>query len=355
MKNFALEEMSVWETLGASAEPIIMYGTGNGADKVFSALEKYNIRVSGVTASNGFVRERCFHGFKVTPLSEFEKLYERFTVIVVFGSQRPEVIENVKSIMKRHRVLVPCVPVVGDELFSRSFIEKNSEKIDLVYEMLEDEQSKKVFSSYVNFEFSGKPEYLFNMETDESEAIESCLELSSNEVYVDIGAYRGDTVEKFLEITGGKYDYITACEPDKKSFAKLTEACSTLENFSAVNAACTGSDGYVGFLSLAGRQSSLGDGEKIKSVSLLALSEKHIPTYIKIDAEGSESEIISGGKKLLSQKMPKLNIAVYHKSADIFEIPLLIRSVSENYKIYLRHFSYIPAWDTLCFCAPKNK
>ena len=62
-----------------------------------------------------------------------------------------------------------------------------------------DEKSKKAFENYVNFEFSGKLDYLFNMESDISDAFNDYFQLSENESFIDIGAYRGDTVEQFLK------------------------------------------------------------------------------------------------------------------------------------------------------------
>ena len=145
MLEFDVEKKSVWETLQETKEPIIMYGTGNGADKVFEVFEKLNISVCGVTASDGFVRERYFHGFRVTPISEFFEKYEKFTIVVTFGSSRPEVMENIKNLAKKTTVLVPCVPVVGNEIFDRKFLEENEEKLNMAYSFLADEKSKKVF------------------------------------------------------------------------------------------------------------------------------------------------------------------------------------------------------------------
>ena len=78
MLLFDIEKISVWEFLESTKKPIIMYGTGNGADKVFEIFNKLNISVSGITASDGFVRERYFHGFRVTPMSEFSEKYDDF-------------------------------------------------------------------------------------------------------------------------------------------------------------------------------------------------------------------------------------------------------------------------------------
>lgn len=74
------------------------------------------------------------------------------------------------------------------------------------------------------------------------------------------------------------------------------------------------------------------------------------PSYIKIDAEGEEMSILNGSKDFLKQCKPKMNIAAYHKNSDIFDIPILLNEICPEYKIYLRHFPYIPAWDTLYFC-----
>ena len=48
MLQFDVENKSVWEALQGTKDPIIMYGTGNGADKVFEVFKKLNIEVTGV-------------------------------------------------------------------------------------------------------------------------------------------------------------------------------------------------------------------------------------------------------------------------------------------------------------------
>lgn len=350
MLLFELEKESVWTALKNSEEPIIMYGTGNGADKVFEIFGEYGIKVSGVTASDGFVRKRRFHGFEVRPISEFEETLGTFTVIVTFGTQIPEVIDNIKGIAERHRVLVPCVPVIGNEIYSEAFIEKNEERINLAYKLLADEKSRSVFKNYINFEYSGSPGYLFAAESAEDEAFSCCIPLSDNEVYVDIGAYRGDTADKFVKLTGGKYKKIIAAEPDSKSFKKLCENCAELKNFEAVNKAVTGYDGFVGFSSLAGRQSAVGGENKTECVCLGTLCGENTPSYVKIDSEGCEYEILDGARDILKKYRPKLNVAAYHKSADIFELIILIKTINPEYTVHVRHHPYIPAWDTNIYC-----
>lgn len=350
MLNFKIDDLSVWEKLQETTEPIIMYGTGNGADKVVDIFEKLGIELSGITASSGFVRERFFRGLPVKPLEYFEKKYEAFTIVITFGTSIPNVMNNIFTIAEKHRVLVPCVPVIGTEIFDRDFLNAHKDEINHAHSLLADDLSRKIFEGYVNFQFGGRIEILKEIETPECEIYEKVLKFNNSETFVDIGAYRGDTVEKFVECTNGNYNKIIAAEPDYKTYQKLIKNCEKLEDFKAVNAAITDLDGEIGFSSLAGRQSAVGGENMIKSLSLPTLCKNCEPTFIKIDSEGCELEILKGGEEILRKFKPKLNIAAYHKSEDIFKLPILINTINSDYKIHLRHHPYIPAWDTLFYC-----
>ena len=60
-----IHDQNIWDTLRESDLPIVLYGMGNGADQIFSVLEKYQIKVSAIFASDGFVRGHSFRGYPV--------------------------------------------------------------------------------------------------------------------------------------------------------------------------------------------------------------------------------------------------------------------------------------------------
>ena len=64
MYNMGMKDL--WTHLKETKKPIVLYGMGNGSDKIISVLNRYDIQISGVFESDGFVREKIFHGFKVT-------------------------------------------------------------------------------------------------------------------------------------------------------------------------------------------------------------------------------------------------------------------------------------------------
>lgn len=124
-----LNKPSVWQYLKNTDLPIIMYGTGNGADKILDNFIKFGISIHGVMASSGFVRDREFRGYKVYPIEYFEEMLEDFIVVIAFGSNRPEVLENIKNISQKHKVLVPSVQVCGTDIFDEAFAKVHREEL----------------------------------------------------------------------------------------------------------------------------------------------------------------------------------------------------------------------------------
>lgn len=62
-------------------------------------------------------------------------------------------------------------------------------------------------------------------------------------------------------------------------------------------------------------------------------------TMIKLDVEGSELEALKGAQKIIRRDKPKLAICIYHKHEDMTEIPLYIKQLVPEYKLYIRHHS----------------
>lgn len=62
-------------------------------------------------------------------------------------------------------------------------------------------------------------------------------------------------------------------------------------------------------------------------------------TFIKMDVEGAELESLKGAHKTIQRDKPKLAICIYHKPEDMTTIPLYIKELVPEYKLYVRHHS----------------
>lgn len=354
-KNAMVEQIlklqSSWEFFKSTDLPIVLYGTGNGADKVIDEFEKLEIKIAGIIASDGFVRKRTFRGFEVKSIADAEKELGDFALALCFGSQLEDVIENIINISKKHKLLVPSVPVYEKDIFNREFFEKNRLDIEKVYDILYDDKSKEVFLDFLKFELTGELEYLFKSETDKDEAFYNILKLGSGETYLDLGAYRGDTVEEFLKYSDGRYEQIIALEPDRKSFKKLIDFLNDKENTLAVNKGIWDSNGTVCFKNGGGRNNSVNsDGFETEVTTVDSIAKSFNITYLKADTEGCEYKLLCGAENTLKAAKPKLNIAAYHKSRDIIDLVFKINEINPEYKIHLRHHRYIPCWDLNLYC-----
>lgn len=340
---------SSWEFLKNTPLPIAVYGTGNGADRVFQEFEKLGITASAVIASDGFVRNRTFHGFEVKSVSQAEDEIGDFAVALCFASPLPQVIDSIKELSNRHRVIMPSVPVFGDNIFNKDFLKDNLQSIEKAYSLLIDEKSRKVFENIIRFQITGDLNCCFGCESPKDEAF-TILSLGENESFLDLGAYRGDTVEEFLKYTKS-YEKIIAVEPDKRTFKKLQIYCESIKNCTALNNAVWSCNCIVGFDGNKGRGASAKTGsEEIQAICVDRIFEEYGNfTYLNIDIEGAESEMLCGAVNALGHK-PKLCIAAYHRSEDIFELINRINSINPDYKIYLRHHPHISFWDTNIYC-----
>lgn len=338
--------ITVWEKTQNTEKTVLIYGTGNGADKIIDELERLGVKISGVFASDGFVRSRVFRGFPVISYSEAKEKFGDFLTLISFGSQRPEVLENFRRIAGEREAYSVDVPVYGDNIFNRDFYEKHKNEIDEVKSMLCDEKSRQVYINVINFKLMGEMHYLTDCETDRNEAYKNILRLSDDEIYLDLGAFNGDTVEEFLSHVNS-YKKIIAAEPDRKNFTKLQKNTENLKDIELLNVCISDKNGEILFSSDGGRNGKAdGKGIAVSSMTVDEIIGENEVSYIKFDVEGLEKEALLGAKETIKRLKPKMLVSCYHRSEDVFTLPSLVKSIRADYNVYIRHNPYIPAWDT---------
>ena len=72
-----------------------------------------------------------------------------------------------------------------------------------------------------------------------------------------------------------------------------------------------------------------------------------------MDVEGAERHALEGCAQSLKNGS-KLICALYHRTEDIFDLPLLVHEINPDLKLYIRHLMYIPAWETNLYCVPNT-
>ncbi len=346
----------LWTYLQATDKHIIMYGMGNGADKILAVCDKLGIEVEDFFASDGFVRGHSFHGKRVLSYSEIKEKYGADNIIVLlsFASSLPSVLATIHSVADECELYAPDVPVCGNTLFTIDFAKSHRTELEKVYTLLADEQSKRIFENTVYFKISGNIRYLDNAISQRDEIFNSLLHAENIKSYADLGAYNGDTIRELARYALNLSE-VYAFEPDRRSFRKLLEYVEGIStpHIHAVNAAAWCGEDTLLFGDEGNRNSGLfasGKTVEIPATSLDRVLGGAVVDYIKYDVEGCEREALFGSEETILTYRPRLCVSVYHRSEDIFALPLQIHTMRPDYKLYLRREPYIPAWDLNLIC-----
>ena len=342
-----------WDVLAQAGKPVILYGMGGGADKIIDYCAAKNIKIDDMFASDQYVREHSFRGFKVKSLSQVQAMYGDFCVLLAFGSRIGSVMQKIYGLAREHELYVPNFPVFGGGYFDYDYYLANKAQVERAYDLLADGESRRVYECALNFSITGRLEYLSAMESAKQDALD-LLELRGDLSYIDLGAYDGDTVFELMDYGRGAFNIsrIYAFEPDVKNFNRLRRKLNErglghiceLYNLGAWS--CAGS---LGFNAQGSRHSNF-DGaasgaQRVDSVDNLLAGQVSGQVLIKYDVEGAELEALAGSREIIRRYSPKLIVSLYHRIDDIFRLPAYISGLDAGYRLYLRKHKYIPCWD----------
>lgn len=161
-------------------------------------------------------------------------------------------------------------------------------------------------------------------------------DIREDEVFVDGGAYNGETVEQFVEFVGNKFKKVYSFEMDKANFDKIDRSKFD-DRVEFLNYGLWDKSEEITFI-VNERSSEIAEvgGETAKCIAIDECVEGEV-TFIKMDIEGAEMKALEGAKNAIKNYKPKLAICLYHKFNDLWEIPFYIHSLVPEYKMYIRH------------------
>lgn len=350
----------LWEYLLHTSKHVVMYGMGNGADKILAVADAKGITVEDFFASDGFVRGHSFHGKRVLSFSEAKEKYgaDNMIVLLSFASSLPDVMENILRIAAECELYAPDVPVFGDNLFDAAFYAAHKSEFDQARALLADQESMRIFDLIISYKLTGDLKYLTLAQNDPDESFTRILPSSTFETVVDLGAYNGDSA-RALAPYAPALKTLYALEPDARNHRKLCAYADQESRFSVIPVQCAAwsEDTVLCFDASGNRNAGAAQNTsailqprttKIKEVqarSVDALLDGKRCDYIKFDVEGSEEQALLGCRQTIAAYTPALLVSCYHRSEDLYALPQLVHRLCPLYKLYLRRFRYFPAWD----------
>lgn len=369
MKN---AKTDLWDRLSETKKAVVLYGMGNGAEKLLSVLQQKKIPVAGIFSSEGFGKGKFFCDLPVESLEDLTERYgkENLLILVAFGSTLPELFLRMEDLEKEYELYLPDLPVFGDTLFDRSFYNAHQNELEQAKNLLSDERSRRLFDAVVAYKLTGKLSYLKEETSDPKDDLCELVCPDRLRVACDVGAYDGDTARLLCDLRASD-DPLTvyAVEPDPKNLAKLEHYAKseTRATICPIGICAWNQKETLAFdgshnrnASVLSARSSVLSGRPAKSVLVEAdrlddrLGDVTLE-YLKYDVEGAEKEAIEGSKNLIQRSFPTLAVSLYHRSEDLFALPLFLKEHFPEYdEFYLRRKKGFPAWDLVLY-AKKSK
>ena len=240
---------------------------------------------------------------------------------------------------------------------------EHTDAIVVAYALLSDDKSRSEFAAQVRWRCSLDYSCLPNADSNEEIYFPADLvRMSPSEVLADGGAFDGDTIRAFIRKRGGHFKHVYAIEPDARSRAELERYVRSLpqQDASRIDVLPYGlgrSDGRVRFAAdgtLASRLELTGSSEvEIRTLDNICAG-KHCPTFVKMDIEGAELDAISGAAQTISRCRPVMAICAYHRCSDLWVIPMLLKEMCSDYRIFLRRYAE-ECWETVYYAIPPER
>jgi FkbM family methyltransferase len=342
----------------AGSRPIVLFGAGGLGRRTLQGLRARGIETIAFCDNNRALWGKTVDQVPVYSLTDAANRFGRtaaFIVTVWGGRPIDRMVDRISQVRA-----AGCETVLhfGElywrypEMFphyaadSAHRVLENKEAVLACANLWADEASQLEYLAQVrwrlHFDFAGLP--------DPVDGPMYFRQIENDEVFVDCGAFDGDTVRSFLRHTGGQFKRIYALEPDPANFQKLT----SIPGIAAKQAAVGRTNGMVPFSAGGGESSSAGKGDsQVECVSLDQYLGGETPTLIKMDIEGFEPEALAGARQIIARDSPQLAISVYHAQEHLWEIPIQIQSYNPNYRFYLRPHVY-DVWDLVCYAVPHQ-
>lgn len=234
------------------------------------------------------------------------------------------------------------------------------QRISQAFQLFEDEISQKEFVAQIRFRLHGDFRALTKPAPGISYVHNDCVTTSSKERFVDIGAFDGDTLKLFTPFENN-FERYYAFEPDPLNFQKLNAMVHRMpmavqNKVKLYGLAVSNAKKQIRFASTGSLQSAASSSGNI-TVDCVALDEwlaGETITFIKVDAEGAEGEILEGAAQIIGEDQPVLAVSSYHVYHHLWTLPLQIRELNKDYSFFLR--PHCPAtWDLIVYAVPRHR
>ena len=387
--------------------PVVLFGTGAIGKELCQVLQLHGVHPAFFCDNNPSQIGQEHFGVSVISFAELEQNHQNCLIVVATSKFAFEIETQLLGCGFQREKIISIAPILSPELLgyyqncgwytnnpkhalSLADLQHDQDKLSEAYALFDDQRSRDIFVARLSLftsqvDFTGFSKYIreFSELNEEKRSTfpfyvspedygyfnNDVVRLREGEILVDGGAYNGLSAATFAKTCEDKsltYAGIYCFEPGSGNFTVLRQNTSHLHDTHCIQRGLWSCQTTLTFLSTK-ECDPAAFLECCSSTDIEACAYRvEIPTtsideqffdqeitFIKMDVEGAETEAIIGAAKTIRRCKPKLAISAYHKHSDIYKLPILIKSLNNDYKFYIRHFGYT-LFDMVLFAIPSS-
>lgn len=343
-------------------KPVVLYGAGFAMPAILGKLESYGFSVAGICDSKPEKHGTRYRDrYDIFGLSDALAMFPDATFVISSPTYFEEIYDDLVRRIAPERVSdvdLNCAHYFKAHEF-RLFFSRHKERFETLLDSLADDYSRDVLSKVIKAHLTGERKDFQQAFTgnDDWYLFRSLMAPRADAVYLDCGAYDGDTVRLFAEAATKGYERIYAFEPNEETRPSLRAIAQTYPRMELIEKGVSREEGTVSFRP-NGVYSAVAAGEEMGPVvhvpvtTIDAVLNGGRADIIKMDIEGAEYDALQGAERTIRTHKPKLAICLYHKVEDLLRIPELVRKYVPEYKLHIRHQSP-SCTDTILFAVAE--
>lgn len=347
---------AVLNQINSEGLPLVLFGWATAVDSAF--IKKVQVPVQYLCDNDSKKWGKQLWGLSVIAPEQIPLIYKQYNVLILVPFEH-QIIPQLEELAIQPNSIFRLDLYFEDDM-TVNYFQKHEQKIKETYDLLADDLSKKTFEQVIRYRLERNARLLEpivlprNEQYFPSELHKGTPFFNQQEIFVDAGAFTGDTVAQFIA-TISQYERIFAFEPDPKNFKYLKSFCDKLEHVKCIQMGIGEKKGILQFMSDDSSSKIVDNGDRLVLIDTLDHMLGDIPvTYLKMDVEGLECAALMGAHKIIEKYKPKLAICTYHSNSDMVDIPLLIHKIDPTYKLYFRHYTNSIV-ETVCYALPDAK
>lgn len=335
---------------------VMVFGAGGRGAAAIECMLSLGVKILGVLDNDPKKQGMIFNGYRVYGPGEvdLENVY-----ILIASAYEYEIALQLR--FKCEKIFNVCYFRLESEIAIPYIILSHLKNIESVHGSLADDESRERFMQL--FKVFAFPHWNGSARSEYPQYRHPVVRPLPGDTILDLGAFSGDTAVFFAELTGNDcmiYSFEPSVDHQDRFLSNTGHLGEIVELVPFGTWSHKTSLSFDTDFPTAMSGSYRVDQEGTTSISVIDIdsfvAKRGLSVdLMKMDVEGSELQTLVGAKNTISRFRPRLQVSIYHKPSDLWEIKEYIDSIAPGYIFYVGHHSHVHTETVLYCCHAQDR